>query len=116
MPKWGLTNAQRLTQPWGLSREFLRAGKVETDPIHQDIYLNELELIFIDSPAFERLRQIKQLGNTHLVYEAATHTRFAHSLGCVRVAQDLLDSVMDQRNTPWAEHDLFDDWEDQRQQ
>jgi HD superfamily phosphohydrolase len=114
VPKWGLTEAQRRTRPWGLSREFLGPGKVETDPIHGDIFLTGLELLFIDTPAFQRLRQIKQLGNTHLVYDAATHTRFAHSLGCVRVAQDLLDAVMDQRNTPRAEPDLFGEWEDRR--
>ncbi|GAH93478.1 unnamed protein product, partial [marine sediment metagenome] len=40
-----------------------------------------------------RLRGIKQLGTTYLVYHCAHHTRFEHSLGCLSVAQDIIDAV-----------------------
>jgi HD superfamily phosphohydrolase len=84
------------TAPWGLSAELLGPGKVITDPIHGDIFLTKLEMIFVDTEPFQRLRLIKQLGNTHLVYPGSSHSRFSHSLGAVRVVQDLFDAVLEQ--------------------
>jgi HD superfamily phosphohydrolase len=116
VPKWGLTREQREARPWGLDAEYLAPAKVITDPIHGDIFVTVLEQTFIDTEPIERLRRIKQLGNTHLVYPGATHSRFAHSLGAVRVAQDLIDAVLDQRNTPRPKRDLFTEWEEDRDQ
>ncbi len=113
MPKWGLTTAMRATQPWGLEESWLRPGKVITDPVHGDLYFTKLEIAIIDSPAFQRLRRVRQLGNTHLVYPGATHTRFSHSLGAVKVAQDLVDVVIDQRSGRDPSDDLFVQWERQ---
>ncbi|MCA9516371.1 MAG: hypothetical protein KC635_15625, partial [Myxococcales bacterium] len=35
----------------------------------------------VDHPHFQRLRRVRQLGPTWLVYPGATHTRFEHALG-----------------------------------
>jgi hypothetical protein len=48
--------------PWGLPSELLAPAKTITDPIHGDIRLNRLECLIVDSPAFQRLRHVKQLG------------------------------------------------------
>lgn len=56
------------------------------DPIHGFIELSELELEIVDSPPFQRLRNIKQLATTYLVYHGAEHTRFGHSIGVMHLA------------------------------
>lgn len=51
------------------------------DEIHGAIEFDELEERIIDSAEFQRLRRIKQMSITYLVYPGANHTRFEHSLG-----------------------------------
>ncbi|HEY2409545.1 MAG TPA: hypothetical protein VGI10_26250 [Polyangiaceae bacterium] len=110
MPKWGLTVEQRDSQPWKLSAGLLGPGKTITDPVHGDIYLTRLETQVVNSAPMQRLRRVRQLGTTYLVYPGATHTRFSHSLGALRVAQDILDQVLDQRNGPDPVVDIFSEW------
>jgi hypothetical protein len=111
MPKWGLTPEQRRSKPWGLAENELSPKKTITDPIQGDIYVTRLEQRLLDSPPMQRLRRVRQLGTTHLVYPGATHTRFSHSLGALRAAQNLMDAVLDQRHGPAAAQDLFGEWE-----
>lgn len=56
------------------------------DPIHGYIDVSESELTVINSPQFQRLRRIKQLGLSSTVYPGASHTRFEHSLGVMHLA------------------------------
>ena len=60
------------------------------DPIHNFISLNEEQVKVIDSPIFQRLRNIKQLALASLIYPGALHTRFDHSLGVFHVAKSVL--------------------------
>lgn len=66
--------------------------KIVNDPVHGFININ-YPLIFdlIEHPYFQRLRNIKQLGLTYLVYPGATHSRLQHALG----AMCLLDMAID---------------------
>jgi hypothetical protein len=113
MPKWGLTSAMRERRPYGLDPALLAPAKIITDPVHGDVRLCEIERCIVDSPPFQRLRRVKQLGSTHFIYPGATHTRFSHSLGAVVAAQMLFDIVLEQRDEPRAKHDLFAEWEEE---
>jgi uncharacterized protein len=66
---------------------------VVRDPIHGMIRLEEAEWRVVDSPRFQRLRSIRQLALTELVYPGATHTRFEHSLGVRYIAGQLADQL-----------------------
>ena len=59
----------------------LRYSKQIYDNVHGYISITEHEMQLIDTPIFQRLREIKQLGPTYLVFPGATHTRFSHSIG-----------------------------------
>ena len=65
------------------------------DSIHGFIVLNELERDLINQPAFQRLRRIRQLAWTDMVYPSAMHTRFAHSIGVMEVATRLFDALVE---------------------
>jgi len=67
--------------------------KVIRDPIHDYIELDELALSLIDSPLVQRLRRIRQLGFSNLVYPGANHTRFEHSLGVYHLTRALIEQV-----------------------
>ena len=56
------------------------------DPIHNYIPVYEWEKEIIDTPAFQRLRGIRQLGLTSFIYHGAEHSRFGHSLGVMHLA------------------------------
>ncbi len=56
------------------------------DPLYGYIGLTRDELRLLDTRPLQRLRRIKQLANAHLVYPAACHTRFEHSLGVLHIA------------------------------
>ncbi|HVW15276.1 MAG TPA: HD domain-containing protein [Mucilaginibacter sp.] len=60
--------------------------KIINDPVYGFISVrNELVFDLIEHPYFQRLRYIRQLGMTHLVYPGALHTRFHHALGAMHL-------------------------------
>ncbi len=64
------------------------------DPVHGFIEVSEDELKIINSPPFQRLRYIRQLATTYLVYHGAEHTRFGHSLGVMHLTSRVFDAVI----------------------
>lgn len=64
------------------------------DPIHGFIQVSELENAIINTKAFQRLRNIKQLAMTYYVYHGAEHTRFGHSLGVMHLVSKAFDAAI----------------------
>lgn len=63
------------------------------DPIHDYIDLSSVQVKLVDTPAYQRLRWIKQLGPANLVYPGANHTRHEHCMGTSHVVSKMADSA-----------------------
>ncbi|GGC45669.1 HD domain-containing protein [Haloferax sulfurifontis] len=63
------------------------------DSVHDYISLDPVAAELVDTPAFQRLRHIKQLSTVRLVYPSASHTRFEHSLGVYHLASRALSHL-----------------------
>ncbi|XP_020638071.2 deoxynucleoside triphosphate triphosphohydrolase SAMHD1 [Pogona vitticeps] len=71
--------------------------KVFNDPIHGHIEMHPLLVKIIDTPQFQRLRYIKQLGGTYYVFPGASHNRFEHSLGVGHLAGCLVRALQERQ-------------------
>ena len=65
------------------------------DNIHGAIGLTQEELGLVDTPVFQRLRRIRQLSLVHLVFPTAEHSRFAHSLGVLALANKIAQQLFE---------------------
>jgi HD superfamily phosphohydrolase len=70
------------------------------DPVHNliEFRANEFDSVMWDvirTPGFQRLRRIKQLGFSDLVYPGAAHSRLSHSIGVFHVARRLMTIIED---------------------
>lgn len=72
------------------------------DVIHGVIEISKPEQKIIDSPFFQRLRNIKQLGFSENSYPGATHNRYIHSLGAMHLAGVAFDHVFNSKVSPLA--------------
>ncbi|KAM5540654.1 hypothetical protein V8D89_005685 [Ganoderma adspersum] len=59
------------------------------DSIHDYLYFGPTICAVMDTPQFQRLREIKQLGTSYYVWPGASHNRFEHCLGVAYLAQTL---------------------------
>lgn len=68
--------------------------KIINDPIYGFVTLpNDIVYDLINHPFFQRLRRIKQLGLTNLVYPGALHTRFHHAIGAMHLMQEAVNTL-----------------------
>jgi len=78
----------------------LNKKKIINDPVYGFISIpTELVFDLIEHPYFQRLRYIKQLGMTHLVYPGALHTRFHHALGAMHLMKMTIETLRTKGHT-----------------
>ncbi|MBA3445017.1 MAG: HD domain-containing protein [Gemmatimonadales bacterium] len=63
------------------------------DPLWDNIRLDRAALLALDTPAVQRLRYIRQVGHSFLVYPGATHSRFEHALGAYHLTRRALAAL-----------------------
>jgi len=67
--------------------------KFINDPIYGSIGLSKLETDLINTPAFQRLRHLKQLGFASYVFPGGEHSRFVHSLGVLYIMGKMCEQL-----------------------
>lgn len=67
--------------------------KIIRDTVHGDIQLTHEEMAVVDTPEFQRMRFIHQLGTSFLVFPGAHHTRFEHSLGTCWLTKRMIHQI-----------------------
>ncbi|MDA3929308.1 MAG: HD domain-containing protein [Prolixibacteraceae bacterium] len=77
-----------------MGKRKINKRKILNDPVYGFINLQS-DIIFdlIEHKYFQRLRRIKQLGLSYLVYPGANHTRFEHALGALHLMKSAIDSL-----------------------
>jgi hypothetical protein len=79
------------------------------DPIHGNIVVDQTESRIIDTPEMQRLKYIKQLDLSYLVFPGANHTRFEHSLGTMQVAKILFSDALGRKEPEFSYVGLLHD-------
>ncbi len=80
------------------AQQKLAEEKVFKDPVHRYIHIRD-QVIWdvIGAKEFQRLRRIRQLGTTYLVFHGAEHSRFSHSLGVYEIVRRIIDNSFEGR-------------------
>lgn len=66
---------------------------VVRDPIRGDIRISDEEYAILNTPELQRLRWVRQLGLTNLVYPGADHSRLSHSVGTLERAEEMMRTI-----------------------
>lgn len=77
-----------------MNQKFRNKKKILNDPVYGFISIfSDLTFDLIEHRYFQRLRRIKQLGLTHLVYPGALHTRFHHAIGAMHLMEQAIGQL-----------------------
>ncbi|MDQ6769072.1 MAG: HD domain-containing protein, partial [Gemmatimonadota bacterium] len=93
--------------PEGITSSQRRAVHFEIlrDPVWNNIRVDELTLDLVDTEVFQRLRYVRQLGWTYLVYPGATHSRFEHALGTHHLSRRTLALLCEAEDASISENE-----------
>ena len=69
-----------------------KSGRI-FDAVYGYIELNPVEFDLVNSPVFQRLHWIKQLGPLHTVFPSAQHSRFSHTLGVFYIVRKMIEHL-----------------------
>ncbi|MEB3102396.1 HD domain-containing protein [Ferviditalea candida] len=84
----------------------LREEKVFKDPVHKYIYVqNETIWDLINTPEFQRLRRIRQLGTSFHTFHGAEHSRFSHSLGVYEITRKIISQFERNEYVDWPKEE-----------
>lgn len=73
------------------------------DPVHGTVCLSQAEADLLETKAFQRLRNVKQLGLAYLVYPGSDYSRFSHSIGACHIASEVLSALSPKLARLWGE-------------
>lgn len=76
-----------------LSTTSTTTNKIFSDSIYAHITLEPVCFKIVDTPQFQRLHGLKQLGTCDFVFRAATHTRFEHSIGVSHLSARMVNTI-----------------------
>jgi HD superfamily phosphohydrolase len=68
-------------------------SRVINDPIWGSIYFTKHEVMLLDSPIMQRLRNLSQVGLASLTFPSARHSRFEHSIGTFHIVSEVVNNI-----------------------
>lgn len=81
--------------------------KIFNDPVHGSIRIHPVLVSIIDTPQFQRLRDVKQLGASYWIFPGACHNRFEHSIGTSHLCGKMLKTLQEQHNDLITQKDIL---------
>lgn len=96
-----LADLQKVDRSFSLPAPLTDMGMIRA-PVNSLLGFGQAARAVIDLPWFQRLRGVRQLGTTHLIYPGAVHTRFEHALGACSQAVEYLRALLSNQNSPWV--------------